>query len=140
MSEELIVHYLCIGCPLGCRLEVEVDAVGDVVEVRNSICKTGKEYGRQEHLDPRRMVTTTVRVRGGRWEKLPVKTTGAVPKHKVHEVCAALRGAIVEAPAAMGAVVAENVAGTGVDVIATRDMPAQEKTTLKKRMPPPTSA
>ena len=64
MSEHEVAAYLCIGCPLGCRLEVEEDDHGDVLEVRGFDCKKGKEYGRQEHTEPKRMVTTTVAVRG----------------------------------------------------------------------------
>ncbi|MEI2420796.1 hypothetical protein V6O07_11030 [Arthrospira platensis SPKY2] len=30
-TETTISHYLCIGCPLGCRLEVEADN-GHIVE------------------------------------------------------------------------------------------------------------
>ena len=52
-----ITHYLCIGCPLGCRLEVEAEE-GTVVEVRGFSCKRGKEYAEREHTDPRRLVST----------------------------------------------------------------------------------
>ena len=61
-----VTHYLCIGCPLGCRLEVEEDLDGSVVEVRGHSCRKGKTFAEREHHDPRRMVTTTVAVEGGR--------------------------------------------------------------------------
>ncbi len=114
-------HYLCIGCPLGCRLEVE--ETDDDIIVRGFTCKRGKLYGRQEHTDPRRMVTTTIAVRGGRWPRLPVKTRDTVPKALVREVCAALRDLEVKAPVAIGTTVAANVLNTGVDIVAARDMP-----------------
>jgi CxxC motif-containing protein len=115
-------HYLCIGCPLGCRLEV--DAVdGDIVEVRGHSCKRGVSFATQEHTDPRRDVTTTVRIAGGRWARLPVKTSSAVPKHLVIDLCRALHGLVLEAPVALGDVVLADALGTGVDVVATRDMP-----------------
>ncbi len=122
MSADNITHYLCIGCPLGCRLEVEDNGAGDVVEVRGWGCKTGKAYGRQEHTDPRRVVATSVRIRGGRWARVPVKTSGAVPKALVCEVARAVRGVEVEAPIAIGTVVLANVLDTGVDIVTTRDM------------------
>jgi CxxC motif-containing protein len=115
-------HYLCIGCPLGCRLEV--DAVdGEVVEVRGHSCKRGKEFAVQEYTDPRRFVTTTVRVEAGRWPRLPVKTAASVPKDRVADVARALHELTVTAPVAMGDVVLADVLGTGVDVVATRDLP-----------------
>ena len=118
-----ITHYLCIGCPLGCRLEVEEDAGGNVVEVRGFACRRGKEFAEREHTDPRRMVTTTVAVSGGRWPRLPVRTTEAIPKDRVMDLCVALRGVEMPAPVRMGDVVMAGVLGTGVDVVASRDMP-----------------
>ena len=34
--------YLCIGCPLGCRLEVDEDSHGDIVEIRGIILPEGR--------------------------------------------------------------------------------------------------
>lgn len=114
--------YLCIGCPLGCRLEVEARE-GDVVEVRGASCKVGEKFARQEHVDPRRVVTTTVAVKGGVWVRLPVKTQGDVPKGRIVDICRHLHGLRLEAPVRMGQVIAADVLGTGVDVVASRDMP-----------------
>ncbi len=122
-QEGTITHYLCIECPLGCRLEVEEDLDGNVVEVRGHSCKKGKIFARREHTDPRRMVTTTVTVRGGRWARLPVRTTAAVPKDRVREVVTVLRSVSVDSPVTMGDVIVADIAGTGVDVVASRDMP-----------------
>jgi CxxC motif-containing protein len=120
MSEA--THYLCIGCPLGCRLEVEEDVDGSVVEVRGHSCRKGKTFAEREHHDPRRMVTTTVAVEGGRWSRLPVHTTAEVPKHLVHDVVRSLRLVRVTAPVELGQVIEPDVLGTGVDVVASRPM------------------
>lgn len=122
MSDERISHYLCIGCPLGCRLDVEEDNSHDIVEVRGWSCKKGERYGREEHTDPRRMVTTTVRISGASLARLPVKTSESVPKGEVQAVCEALRSLSVEGPVTMGDVIAADVAGTGVDVVAARNL------------------
>ncbi len=98
MTEERISHYLCVGCPLGCRLEVEEDERDTIVEVRGWSCKKGERYGRQEHTDPRRMVTTTVGIEGASLARLPVKTNRPVPKEQVREVCRLLRALHVAAP------------------------------------------
>ena len=122
MTNDRISHYLCIGCPLGCRLEVEADASDAIVEVRGWSCKKGERYGRQEHTDPRRMVTTTVGIAGAGLARLPVKTSQPVPKASVQEVCRQLRTLTVTAPVALGDVVLTDVAGSGADVVATRDL------------------
>lgn len=121
-----VTQYLCIGCPLGCRLEVE-DEDDRILEVRGSECNRGKVFAEQEHTSPERIVTTTVRVAGGVWPRLPVKTLRAVPKARMQAVSAALRAIEVTAPVRVGAIVVADVADTGVPVVATRDMPAAER-------------
>src|SRR4029079_1288447 len=94
----LTASYLCIGCPLGCRLEVDEDEGHQIVEIRGFSCKRGKEYAAQEHTAPQRVVTTTVGVTGGSCARLPVKTRSPVPKALSLAVCQALRSVIVSAP------------------------------------------
>ncbi len=115
--------YLCIGCPLGCRLEVEEDASGRLVEVRGFSCKRGKEYAAQEHVAPQRLVTTTVAITGGVHARLPVKSRSPVPKALVLPICRALREVNVTAPVALGEVICNNILDTGIDIVATRDLP-----------------
>lgn len=114
--------YLCIGCPLGCRLEVAADEAGQIVEVRGFSCKRGQEYAVQEHTAPQRMVTTTVPVRGGQSPRVPVKTRTPVPKALTLAICQALRTVVVTAPVTLGDLIVPDVLGTGVDVVATRSV------------------
>lgn len=116
-----LTHYLCIGCPLGCRLEVEEDD-NAIVAIRGFSCRRGKDYAEQEHVDPRRVVTTTVHIEGSLWPRLPVRTAAAVRKEQVRAVCEFLRSVHVTAPVKTGDVIAADVLGSGIDVIACRDM------------------
>ncbi|HWG84752.1 MAG TPA: DUF1667 domain-containing protein [Deinococcales bacterium] len=113
--------YLCIGCPLGCRLEVDESDQHEIVQVRGFSCKRGKDFAIQEHRDPRRMVSTTVRLAGGSLTRLPVRTAAPVPKDQVLPLCRSLTGITVSAPVRMGDTIVRNALGLGVDVIATRD-------------------
>jgi CxxC motif-containing protein len=116
-------HYLCIGCPLGCRLEVDEDREQHaVVEVRGFSCRRGSEYALQEHTAPHRIVTTTVGIDGAHWVRLPVRSSTPAPKDKVLAICHALRSVRVSAPVVMGDIIVNNVLDSGVDMIATRDM------------------
>ncbi|MEZ5143525.1 MAG: DUF1667 domain-containing protein [Acidimicrobiales bacterium] len=116
--------YLCIGCPLGCRLELDEDADGSIVEIRGSSCRRGDRYAVQEHTDPRRLVTTTVAIDGARWPRLPVKTVGEIPRDRVREAVAALAQVRVTAPVRLGDVVLADLLETGCPVVATRDLEA----------------
>ena len=119
-------QYLCIGCPLGCRLEVDEDTAGDIVEIRGFSCRKGKTFAEREHTDPRRMITTTVGVKGGLWARLPVHATEEMPKHQMWDVIEVLRSVSVTAPVALGDVIVANILDSDVDVVASRDMPTAE--------------
>ncbi len=121
MSAVGTATYLCTSCPLGCRLEVDA-ADGDIVEIRGFECKRGERYAKQEHLDPRRQVSTTVRVTGGILPRLPVRVSEPVARDSVRAIVDALRTVRVVAPVRCGAVLVADVLGTGADVIAARSM------------------
>ena len=116
---------ICIGCPLGCNLTVEMDG-GQVVSVNGNTCKRGDDYARKELTDPRRIVTSTVPVMGGNLPVVSVKTATDIPKNKIRECLLALKGVTLTAPVQIGDVIVENVADTGVDVIATKSISAVE--------------
>ena len=116
---------ICIGCPLGCNLTVEMDG-GQVVSVNGNTCKRGDDYARKELTDPRRIVTSTVPVAGGNLPVVSVKTASDIPKGKIRECLCALKGVTLTAPVQIGDVIVENAADTGVDVIATKSISAVE--------------
>jgi CxxC motif-containing protein len=116
------MELICIGCPMGCHLQLAIED-GAINEVEGNECKIGPKYARQEFTDPRRMLSTTVACKDGLWPRLPVKTAEAIPKAMVVEIARGLHLLTVTAPVAIGAVIVENVGGTGISVIATRTMP-----------------
>jgi CxxC motif-containing protein len=63
-----------------------------------------------------------VGVEGSLISRLPVKTRGEVPKTAIMEVIGEISRVTVKAPITRGQVVISNVAGTGVDVVATRNL------------------
>lgn len=111
---------ICIGCPMGCPLVVELEG-SDVVSVTGQTCKRGEVYARKEVTNPTRIVTSTVKVEGGKVDMVSVKTRDDIPKGKIFECVKALKGVTVKAPVQIGDVIVANVAGTGVDIVATKD-------------------
>ena len=115
---------ICIGCPMGCPLTVEME--GDaVLQVKGNTCPRGDAYGRKEVTNPTRIVTSTVRVTGGTLPMVSCKTRTDVPKGKIFDVVRALKGVEVPAPVSIGQVLLEDAAGTGVAVIATKNVDAK---------------
>ena len=87
------VNLTCIGCPLGCQLEVMMDANGDIQLITGNTCPRGEKYARKEVTSPTRIVTSSVRVYGSRKGErmVSVKTASDVPKGKIMEVMRASR-------------------------------------------------
>lgn len=112
----------CIGCPMGCALTVELEN-GAVTAVHGNTCPRGDAYARKEVTAPTRIVTTTVRVTGGTLVAVSCKTRTDIPKDKIFDIVRALKGVTVPAPVAIGQVLLPNAADTGVDVIATKNVP-----------------
>jgi CxxC motif-containing protein len=116
-------EFVCIGCPIGCPLQLTHEGT-TIVEVEGHECGRGAKYARQEFVDPRRALSTTVAIRGARWIRLPVKVSRPVPKEKVLEVARLIHQLRVEAPVSVGQVLLRDLLGEpGVEVVATRSMP-----------------
>ncbi|MCI6268552.1 MAG: DUF1667 domain-containing protein [Clostridiales bacterium] len=115
------VNLICIGCPLGCPLTVEMEG-SEVKAVSGNTCPRGDAYARKEMTNPTRIVTSTVRVAGGRLAMVSVKTASDIPKGKIFDCVKALKDVEVKAPVKIGDVIVENVAGTGVNIIATKNV------------------
>ncbi len=116
-----ITELTCIRCPIGCMLSVTLYADG-AVSVEGNTCSRGEEYGKKELTNPTRIVTTVVKVRNGDRPVAPVKTKGDIPKGKIGDCMKLLKKAEAEAPVRLGDVILADIAGTGVDVVATRSI------------------
>lgn len=116
---------ICITCPMGCTLDVTHEGP-TVVGVSGHSCRRGIDYARAELSDTRRMVATTVRVRGGLHPLVPVHTAVPFPKGRIMELMARLREIELEAPIRAGQVVLADALGTGVDILASRSLPAAD--------------
>ena len=108
----------CIGCPMGCPITVQMED-GEVVSLTGYTCKRGEIYARKEVTNPTRIVTSTILVRGGKKERVSVKTASDIPKERIFDVMKEINRASAEAPVKIGDVLIEDAAGTGVPVVAT---------------------
>lgn len=118
-SEDRTVEMTCICCPIGCALKAQ-KSVDGTVRVTGNKCPRGAAYGEKELTNPTRIVTSTVRVAGRKDTVIAVKTASDIPKEKIMECMKALQDIEVEAPVHIGDIILENVADTGVNIVATR--------------------
>ena len=67
----------------------------------------------------------SVKVRGGTLAMASVKTAGDIPKGKIFDCVKAIQDIELPAPVTIGQVVLPDVCGTGVDIVATKNVPAR---------------
>ncbi|MCI5839582.1 MAG: DUF1667 domain-containing protein [Peptoniphilaceae bacterium] len=111
----------CINCPLGCGLTVTLNEKNEPIKVEGNSCKLGEIYGKKEVTDPRRVVTSTMKLEGGSYPTVSVKTLGDIPKNKIFDVMREINSHSTKAPVHIGDVLIENVAGTNVNIVATSE-------------------
>lgn len=114
---------VCIVCPMGCRLTVTENPDKEMgYDVIGNKCKRGLDYGVKELVNPTRVLTSTVKIKHGILNRVPVRTNGEIPKTLIFKCMEELCKVELTAPVSLGDVVISNVLGTGVDIITSRSM------------------
>lgn len=108
-------EFTCIVCPRGCSLKIDDDK-----NVTGNTCPRGKEYAINEVTNPKRTITTTIRVSNRVDTVVSVKTSEAVPKEMIFKIMEEINKVSVEAPTNIGDVVIKNVLGTNANVVITK--------------------
>lgn len=119
-------EYTCITCPRSCDL-VLTDEDGEI-SVSGNGCRRGVEYAKNEYLSPKRMITTTIRLKNGEYRLMPVISSEPVPKEKLQDCLKLLYQMEVEAPVALRQVLVKDILGTNVDILAAREARIREQT------------
>lgn len=112
---------VCTLCPNGCEIDAEYTSRGDV-QMRGNRCEKGYDYAVQECFDPQRTFTGSVLIKGSYRKRMPVRSSGPIPKDKMMTCAASLKEVMLEAPVEAGHVVLENFLDTGADIITTMSL------------------
>lgn len=119
------VPLTCIICPMGCSMEVCVQNINGqktVTSVKDNGCRRGEEYAKKELINPTRTLTTTLLVKGGVLNVVPVKSSGEVPKNMLLHCMEVIRRAECTAPIKRGDVLIKDILGTGKNIVACADV------------------
>ena len=114
-----MTEVICVMSPKGCLLQVDEE---NGYKVTGNGCKNGLEYGKNELISPKRVLTSTVKAEGGLHNRLPVKSEGEIPKDRIMECMRLLDGITVKCPVKTRDVIIKDILGLGVDIVATRDL------------------
>ena len=118
-SKEII----CTVCPKGCKITIYKDPNSpDGYSTDGNVCKRGRSYAIAELTDPRRVLTTTVKINNAIHSRLPVRTLQAVPKDKIMECMEIINDFEINAPVTTGDILIVDIASTGINLVSSRDM------------------
>lgn len=120
-SQSVVRVIRCIVCPTGCEIQVKKNESGDI-SFDGYTCKRGLEYAEQEYYEPKRILTTTMRVQNGFLPLIPVRTDVAILKDKLGDALKEIAVTQIKAPIKAGAILIENILGSGANIIASRDL------------------
>ncbi|MFW9971567.1 MAG: DUF1667 domain-containing protein [Candidatus Odinarchaeota archaeon] len=85
-------------------------------------CKRGEEYAREVFIAPKRILTTTMRVKNGFLPLIPVRSDRPNSKERLRDTLIKIAQTVAEAPIKMGDILIENVLGIEINIIASRDL------------------
>jgi len=110
---------ICIVCPNGCR--ICCSQAGGEIQCEGQRCRRGVDYATAELTHPMRSLTTSVRTIFPDSPVVSVRTDGEIEKSRLIDAVRALGQLTIDHRVKIGDIVAENICGTGVNVICTSD-------------------
>jgi len=116
----MVRNMICIECPKSCALSVDIDNC-KVIKVQGAKCPKGAAYASLEAHDPMRVLTATVLSEGLSLKLIPVRTNKPIPKRLILRAIEEIKKMKVKAPVRVGDIIANDLLGLGVRVVATRD-------------------
>lgn len=117
-------EFVCIVCPNSCRLTVSEE--NGEIKVTGNKCKRGEEHGTREYINPMRMLTSTIVVEDGEKNRISVVSSDEIPKVQLMDCLKELYKTKVKAPIYLNDVIANNILGTGVDIVAAQTVLKKE--------------
>ena len=120
-SQSVVKVIRCIVCPTGCEIQVKNDSKGEIT-FDGYACKRGLEYAQQEYYEPKRILTTTMRVENGFLPLIPVRTNKPISKDKLIDALKEIAIKKINAPIKAGDILIENILGLEANIIASRDL------------------
>jgi len=112
---------ICPKCEKSCSLQIDYQG-SELLSVTGHRCHLGVEFAESLFGPPLKIVSASVTVKGGIYPSVPVRTSKKIAPELVMAVIKAANQLSVEAPIRNGQVIARNIANSGAELIATRQV------------------
>ena len=119
----MIKSMICIECPKGCSMSVDIEGC-KAVNIQGAKCPKGAAYAIAETENPTRVLTSTVLASGLALKLVPVRTDKPIPKKDIFKAVEEIRKMRISKPLKAGDAITDNFLGLGVKLIATRQVNA----------------
>ncbi len=107
---------ICIRCPKGCEVLTTLDGY-TIESISGNTCKLGEDYVENEVKDPRRIITTTVKVKNGIHPLIPVWTPYPIKKDRIFDLMKKINEIELDAPIDINQIVIKNALNLGINVV-----------------------
>jgi CxxC motif-containing protein len=106
---------ICIMCPLGCRMEIQVEKE-EIRQIQGNECKEGVQYAKKEIFFPGRVLTTTIKTANPDIPLLPVRSDREIPKGRLIDCMKEIAKHKVMGPVKIGETVIRDILGLGINM------------------------
>jgi CxxC motif-containing protein len=121
MNEIIKREVVCLLCPMGCVINVYLKD-DNIIKVTGNKCKRGIDFAKEEVINPKRILTTTLMINSSIFRRVPVRSSSPVPKDMVLNFVREIKKIKVKPPIKMGDIIVKNFMNTGADIIASMDI------------------
>ena len=120
MEKHTNYEMVCVNCPKGCLLQANMS--NGNCEVTGNECSRGYAYAIDELKRPKRILTTTARIKNQANLLLPVRTDKPVDREKMREIIILLNRKEISLPVKKGQRIVDNIPGIDANIIASKSM------------------
>ncbi len=106
----------CTVCPVGCLITITGDQA-KIHTLTGNQCQRGIPYATDEFIQPTRILTTTIPIKGHRNARIAVRSTAPIPKALLFDALSIIKKIHLTAPVNHGEVIVKNILDIGVDII-----------------------
>lgn len=115
----MIKKMICIECPLGCALEVDIGS--KPFRISGSKCPKGENYAISEIENPQRILTSSVLTQGLALKMVPIRTDMPIPKKDLLMAMEEIKKIRLKKSVAVGDILVKDFMGLGANLVATRE-------------------
>ena len=112
----------CTTCPFGCEIEVLQNDDGSIEKITGNACKRGEAYAECEVTDPRRTLTSTVKIIAEFESRMPVKTDKPIAKKNFFTAMEIIKNIEISAPCRAGDIIYPDFTEKNISLIAGKDI------------------